>query len=264
MKKYTIIPFPKKSVITFSGEKVVLPIKLQKKIDVYWNSLMKKKKHYTKDSMFTISKRSITEKELNITVDETDYAHYLYSKDNDRSFVHAVKFIHTMSIVITNDNKIIIGRMGAHTAHAGMMQMCGGGLDKNDLRGRTLCVEDNIARELKEELNIDISNLDVVSFHKPMFIVYNHAAVQVTAVFITKISVLEKEFKIKYNNFQNEIKKKGNLPEFEKIFFLENNKKEINIFLNNRNIRSSDAFKRVLAFWSITKHNTVLKSKKIF
>lgn len=92
----------------------------------------------------------------------TDFATFLYWRHHrdDLPLSHAFP----VGALVTADDKLIIGRMSQHTANAGKVYPPAGSFDANDLipdadGGGTLDPIANIAREIGEEIGLDIGRL---------------------------------------------------------------------------------------------------------
>lgn len=57
---------------------------------------------------------------------------------------------------VTSDNALILARMGAHTANAGKVYFAGGSFEPQDFRDRRADPDRNIAREVREEIGVDL------------------------------------------------------------------------------------------------------------
>jgi hypothetical protein len=102
--------------------------------------------------VFTVVAVDETDERIDIELAETDYAHYLYSHQVGGLGKYTVRIIHSATLVITADNKMIFGSMGAHTSRPGVIQCCGGGIDHDDITDGVVDIEHNTAKELAEEL----------------------------------------------------------------------------------------------------------------
>ena len=158
MKPYLVSPLTKQLIVRFSNREVRLPKEIQSKIDAYWDEILASGKSYKRGEVFTVTRKEATEKAINILVEKTDYAHYLYCQNIDTLGEYGVHIIHTASLVDTSDGKTLIGKMGEQTARSGIHQLCGGGIDHADLKEGIFDFEHNIKKELQEELGIDVAD----------------------------------------------------------------------------------------------------------
>lgn len=84
-------------------------------------------KTYRRGEVFTVTDVTEDAESMDVLVEKTDYAHYLYCQNVDMLGEHGVRIIHTAGPIITGDRHIIFGEMGSQTAQAGKYQLCGGG-----------------------------------------------------------------------------------------------------------------------------------------
>ena len=164
MQPVTITPITKMIRVRFSGKKVILPHHLQEHSNAYWHDLAANGKTYRRGEVFTVTQKDISDDAITVLVEKTDYAHYLYAQNHDDMGVHSIRIIHAAALVETSDKYFIFGKMGSHTARAGIYQLCGGGLDDGDLRGSDFDMTLNVTKELKEELGIDITDTTRLAF----------------------------------------------------------------------------------------------------
>jgi 8-oxo-dGTP pyrophosphatase MutT (NUDIX family) len=64
--------------------------------------------------------------------------------------------------VETRDGAFLLGRMGAHTFHAGQVYFPCGTPDPDDIVGGKVDLDKSVRRELREETGLDAADLDVV------------------------------------------------------------------------------------------------------
>lgn len=222
MQPVTIIPMPSMLEARFSGKKYVLPPDIQENVDEYWDSLMREGKTYTRGEVYTVSRKLVKEDSIRLLMDETDYAHYLYCRDVEDLEEHNIHLVSTASLVLTKDNKLIFGKMGDHTARAGILQTCGGGIDRSNLMEEILDLDHNMGSELLEEINIDVDDHRVVESFAPTHLKYGGRMDKMTAIYTTKLHITGSRFQNQYKEFTDDLQKNGETPEFGEIFLVEN------------------------------------------
>ena len=173
--------------IKFNDRIVSLPRDVQQKIDSYWEELIASGKKFKRGEVFTVTSVSGAQGSLEIVVEKTDYAHYLYSQNIGGLGDHAVRIIHPATIVLSADRKIIFGKMGEHTSRKGIFQLCGGGLETKDLVGGVFDLMRAAKSELWEELGI-MTNQDADPFSKRYF-VSNDIEHKITIAFILQLKM---------------------------------------------------------------------------
>src|SRR6266540_608045 len=170
MPAIEIQPIKKSVNIRVSGNKVVLPEPLPQKIDQHWQQLVKDNPRLHNGESFTVVRVDEADDKMDIELAETDYAHYLYSHQVGGLGEFTVRIIHSATLVITSDNKMIFGAMGRHTSRPGIIQCCGGGIDHNDITDGVVDIEHNTVKELAEELGLDAYDKDIVDGFSPAYL----------------------------------------------------------------------------------------------
>ena len=253
MKNFIISPIAKRIIVRFSNKCVILPLDIQDKVDAYWDELIKSGKNYKRGEVFTVTKKEEFEDRIDILVEKTDYAHYLYCQNIDALGENGVHIIHTAALVETSDEKIIFGKMGNQTSRSEIHQLCGGGIDNNDLRDDIFDLNHNIKKELEEELGINIDDSKRIETFGLAYFKEGGPTNKMTVTYKVKLNETSEEFMEKYNEFVLYLKKNNKLPEFGDIIILNKDKKSLNDFFNKNDIRL-DEYMRPL-FEYISKHS---------
>lgn len=248
MNEIIISPLTKKLVVRFSGKRVVLPAEIQQKIDAYWNKLMVSGKTYTRGEVFTVTRKEAFENRIEVLVEKTDYAHNLYSQNIGGLGEHGVCIIHTAALVETADRKTIFGKMGSHTARAEIYQLCGGGIDNDDLRGDVFDFDHNIQKELREELGIDVGDKQRIKAFELAYFKEGGPADKMTVVYRVVLNETSEEFMKKYNSFVSRLQENGEVPEFDEIVVLDENSKALIDFLRQPGISLCEYMKPLFEF----------------
>lgn len=108
---------------------------------------------YTENTIYALVAMERVKKNLKIKYGSVLYSQYAASRmvPGLRTTPVAVP----ISVVITKDHYIVMGRMNDDTLSAGVVQFVGGALDKNDLDEKgNLSLDNNVRRETKEELGV--------------------------------------------------------------------------------------------------------------
>jgi predicted NUDIX family phosphoesterase len=219
--------------VEFSGKEVILPPKLQSKIDRYWaDQLAEGKKYHRGEGYHVIDVRE-TKDRLLFQLSLSDYAHYLYSRRVGLPARYSFCNIHTSCLIECLDKVLVFGVMGTETALAGNVQCVGGGLDRDDLCSRKFSLRHNIKKELLEEVGIDAGDKKIVRSLRLEYLCHyrNKKVNSYAAIFIAKLSISSKDFRVRYEKFVRSLAKKNELPEFGTIYYLPKNKTEILEFI---------------------------------
>ncbi len=233
MSNIKIKKIEEEPVVTFGGKLVLLPIDLQKKVDYYWDRLLKSKGDYFNGKVFMIEEVKKEGENVKIITRQTDYAHFLYSRNVDRDLGEFnVRVITSGNLVLLRDDKIVLGYMGEHTAEAGTYQMPGGTLDISDLEGSLFNMKKSAERELYEEIGVDISDNSRVDYQEVMLL-KSGGNQDIKIVYKVKLKDSEEEFLSNYKKFAQSLKKQGMRTEFSKVVTLPINEKNIKEFIKD-------------------------------
>ena len=220
MNPFQVTNLNKELTVRFSNKTVVLPGEIQEKIDRYWQSLLDSGKSYRRGEVFTVTHVDEQAESIEILVEKSDYAHYLYCQNIDSLGEYGVRIIHTAVLVLTTDNKVVFGKMGAHTARAGIFQLCGGGIDLNNLRGDIFDFDHNISNELGEELGIDVQDTLRVRSFTQKYLKPGGPTDKMTVIYEINLNESEVEFRERYEKFAQELRSNAENPEFDEIISL--------------------------------------------
>lgn len=229
MNKVVIKSLPKEFRLIFNGQKVVLPAGLRQKIDTYWQKLILQKPQLKNGEVFTVT--SLDSDYRNIELAETDYAHYLYSQRVGGLGDYTVRIIHPAALVITSDNKLVLGEMGDHTSMPGIIQCCGGGIDHNDLEGNVVNIRHAMRRELMEELNIDVNNTDNIKSFAPAYLKIGGSKNKMTVAFLLHTNQTSSQIKDGFDSLGEKLRSQGKDSEFKKILVIDADRQSVETFI---------------------------------
>ena len=181
-------------------------------------------------------------------VEKTDYAHYLYCQNVETLGEFGVHIIHTATLVETIDGKTIFGKMGQQTSRAEIHQLCGGGIDEDDLNDDVFDLEHNIQKELQEELGIDIQDKQRVKKFELAYLKEGGPTDKMTVVYRTELSETSEQFEEKYAYFVKSLQEKGEQPEFGSIIVLEKNTKDIAEFFAQEDLKFDEYMRPLFEF----------------
>lgn len=248
MSKVHISPITKDIVVRYSGEEIPLPGYLHAKIDRYWNSLLESGEKFTRGEVYTITKIDESAGAIQIMVDKTDYAHYLYSEKVGGLGKYAVRIVHPAAVAVSKDRKIILGEMGIHTARGGIFQLCGGGIEACDVRNGIFDIEHRIKIELEEELSIDCSDASRVAECSRELIAISGVHQKITIVYVVLLQETSAKFLNSYKTFTKKLREKGELPEFDRVVALPKETNAVESFLNEHALRCHDNLRPILTY----------------
>jgi len=147
-----------------------------------------------------------------------------------------------ISVVITKDHYIVMGKMNSDTVSAGKIQFVGGALDKNDLdKEGNLSLDHNVKRETMEELAIKADQ--ITSIQPRLLIHLPKVKNNVVIAYETKLNITKDQLIDQYKHAMNrrriersKLEQMGNeIPdelkeEFSELIFILLNKEGIRRF----------------------------------
>lgn len=232
MNTVKITPIPSSVKINVEPVSKHLPQNVLKKIDEYWSNINSLESRFSRGIVFDVSKVILNKEQLNINLQYTDYAHYLYSTRIGLPEEYRCRVVHGASLIITSDNHILIGTMNSHTANPGRIQLVAGGLDENDIENGFINIEKNIKREINEEIGINIENFKSRDIAEPWLLKEGGSNNSLVIIYLIKFPYTKNKILKLYSTYEKKLKSSGILPEFKEINFIPNNKKEIENFLS--------------------------------
>lgn len=140
----------KELIVKFSGKKKLFSEESKSKIQENWN-LKNSKSNFFNGKMYTIANIHEKKHMIEYIMDETDYAHYLYTDEYD-NIDELCKIIFVSAVIYSSDNKFILGKMSNTTASPGRIQCIGGNIDGNILVGNNFDITKTILQEIQDEL----------------------------------------------------------------------------------------------------------------
>lgn len=213
-----ILPAKETFIVRYGDRRFSLPDDWQRKVDAYWDSLMSRGKEYVRGDVFTVTEDEVSGGKHSLLVEKTDYAHYLYWQNVDPVMGgYGVKVIATSCLVETADGMTVFGKMGDHTARAGIYQLSGGGIDSSDIKKGVFDLTGNISKELEEELDIDVSDSDRVKDLNLVYFKQGGRTGKIHAVFRVRLNETIDTFRERYESFLLRLREKGEVSEFGKI-----------------------------------------------
>lgn len=212
------------------NEKISLPSNIQGKIDDYWEKRLEHNAKLRRGKIFCIRDIVYKSDEIIINLVDTDYAHYLYTLNNTIEKKYACRVCFAVGLIITSDDKYIIGQMNKETATPLRLQLPGGGLEERDIINGEIFLKDNLDRELKEEMGFSLNNNEIVSSSELKYIKQGGDGGFVAFIYKIKITLSGEEYCSFFKKYCNTLLDK---PELCRIFLLDRKKKEINKFFHN-------------------------------
>lgn len=144
---------------------------------------------------------------------------------------HGTRVVFTACLVETADGGLILGKMGKHTARAGIFQLSGGGVDNSDIFNGRFDLQGNISKELREELGIDIQDKTRVRDFYAAYLKQGGITNKIAVVYRAQLFETADKFLEKYKMFVRELNKKYQMSEFDDVVAVECSKEGVERFL---------------------------------
>ncbi len=131
-EKIEVIRSEKRVTIKYSNKRIYIPKEIQSEIDKYWEIRLKQNRKLIRGRVFCILNIEEKKDEFVFNLGYSDYAHYLYTLNNEVQEKYACKVCFAVGLIMTSDDKYIVGQMNADTATPMRLQLPGGGLEEQD------------------------------------------------------------------------------------------------------------------------------------
>lgn len=222
----------KNIILKFEDREICLPLELKEKINVFWNNAIKENPNLYNGEEYAVESVNETQDKIEMLVVKTNYAHYLY---NERIGIQENKYRCCSPwggiLLLTKDDYFVIGEMNKTTSMPHCLQISGGGIDSADIKDGIINIDLNIKRELKEEINIDLDNMD----YKLEYIEYpSNTRNAYGFIALAKIDKSKEELEKHFEDYKKYLIKNKLELEFSKLIFLnkENSLEELDNIAN--------------------------------
>lgn len=198
-----------------------------------WKSEISEGKTYTNGKLFTMTGADISEETIHIYVQETDFAHYLYSRKNDIN-KYSCRSMAANVLFLTNDNYFVLGRMGASTSLANKVKFIGGSFDKSDLaEDHMIDVNKCIEREVLEEVGISLKNREMVAHVRPFAFLTRKKLSFINILFIAELKITKVELEGIFSFFKANLNLAGQESELSELVYIKNDYESVSAFLRD-------------------------------
>ncbi|KRN31177.1 NUDIX hydrolase [Liquorilactobacillus mali] len=250
MNNLKIQKVKKKISVTYSGTSTILSVENQRKITSNWNSINRKKRYFNGD-IYTVNRICSTQNEIIFSVNKTDYAHYLYSNSHNLQ-EEDCKIIFTSVVLLTNDNKIILGKMGTSTSSPGRIQCIGGNIDANDLEENKFNLRNSICREINEEIGISVPKNKLT----PAYLKTDSYMKYTAIIFWINLDKSWTDIKNLFQRHTNALSNMNRLPELQNLLPVNLNEESISDFCKENKNHLVDYLPPLLNTIVLDKKNT--------
>ena len=160
---------------------------------------------------------------IRLSIQKTSYSHYLFDERLGIEVIYACYNLCGCILLETKDEYYVIGEMNVTTAYPKGLQTSGGSLDKNDIKqDGKVDIINNVARELKEELDIDLFDKNIVKEYKMQYMeIPQGRRHSYAAIMKGMLSITAKQMEEQYNRYKQDLENNGEEVEFSKLHFIE-------------------------------------------
>lgn len=202
-------------------EKMSLPIELREKIDAFWEEQLQKNPHLFNGTVWNVTKLQERPMELELTVEKTDYAHYLYDERHGIEDEYACHNLSSGVLVVTKDNFLILGELDQTTSYPRCLQVAGGGIDEKDRVADNFDMVKTAQRELKEEMNLDLQNKQQIERYGFAYLEVPEGDRHSYSVILKANSNLTADqIQTHFEEYKTYLKQTNGETEFERLHFL--------------------------------------------
>ena len=204
-------------ILKYEDRYIELPEELQKDIKKFWENVIKDNPNLFDGENFVIESMHENENTIELLAVKSHYSHYLY---NERVGIQEEKFRAcspwTGILLQTTDNYLVVGQMDKTTSKPDCLQIPGGQLDTSDINGDKLDLIQNLKRELKEEINIDLDTID----YKFKYLEYPNIKRNVYGfIALGKIDKTKDKLETHFKEYKKYLLENNLETEFEKLVF---------------------------------------------
>lgn len=233
--------FEKPLDIRLTQEPMQLPLTLRDQVEHHWRALIERKPRMHNGEVFAVTRLWEDDSAIHLRLAETDYAHYMYSNETPGLGEYAVQVIHPAALILTSDNQAVLGVMAEHTSRAGMIQFCGGGLDRRAVRADGVIDIDQIMTvELEEELGVNMHDPRQVVSAAPAYLKTGGPLGKMTLVYKIVLAQTGEEVRRHYAQFEAKLQASGGDMEFDEVLLLDCRPEAVEAFIEQYESRLSE------------------------
>ena len=216
-----IVKITKPIIIKYEEGTKNLSEELKKKIEDFWKKAVEENPHLYNGLDYNIEQIEENENEIKMTAIKTNYAHYLY---DERIGIKEKEYKCNVPwggiILETKDNYLVLGEMDKTTSVQHYLQIPGGGIDKKDILNGKIDISQTIKRELKEELNL---NLDDIEYKIEYLEIPDEERHTYGFIAIGKLEKTKEELQKYFKEYKKYLIQNNLETEFNKLVFLYKN-----------------------------------------
>lgn len=241
-----IIKISKPIIIKYQERETKLSKELKEKIEEFWKKAVEENPNLYNGTDYTIEKIEENKNEIKMIATRTNYAHYLYDERVEIKEKEYKCNVPWGGIILeTKDNYLVLGEMDKTTSVPYFLQIPGGGIDKKDIYEGIININQTIKRELKEEINLNLEDID----YKIKYIeVPDKARHAYGFIAIGKLVKTKEELQKHFEEYKKFLIQNNLEIEFNKLVFLDKNNaiKEFDMLKNPKRPYLSNLIKEIV------------------
>lgn len=215
----------KKIIVHFQDEYVSLPEELQKKINSKWSEFINDNPTLWNGDTVCTYKINITQDTIELFCKKSNYAHHLYQDRVGLPKKYECRSLSAGVLMETKDGYFIISELEKNTSCPNMLNVPGGGIDKEEIEKDKIDYLKTIIRETKEEVNIDLNDKkNVEKYHLMGFYLADEGVKPSVQVFAkAKLNLSKDEMNKHFENYYNWLLENNGELEIKRLHFLHRN-----------------------------------------
>lgn len=216
-----VIKLDKELEIIKAEKDIELPQNIAEKIENFWKKQVEENPHLFNGEVWSVTNFEELEDKFRVTVQKTNYAHYLYDERVGLEGNLGCYNLNGGILLETLDKKYIVGEMDETTSYPKGLQISGGNLDQNDIKeDGTVDLIGNIARELQEELNLDLFDKSIITSYKMQYMEVPEGRRHSYAPMLKgMLAMTEEEMTQHYKKYKEYLEETNQEVEFVKLHF---------------------------------------------
>lgn len=212
----------KKVNILIENTPFELPEELQEKILENFEKMRESGKNIWNGTLLCVSDINITSDTVTLTCKKSNYAHYLYGENIGCPTKYECRNLSAGCFLETIDGYFVFGELADTASFPHVLQTTGGGIDKADISDNQIRVEQTIIREALEELNINLSDRNIVSRNELSYLFVSEKDEQPGVQVFSKavLNMSANEFQEYFKRYYNYLVSNNLEIEFQRLHFL--------------------------------------------
>lgn len=233
-KDYELITINDRELnIKYSGVTLAIPSYVRKAIDKHWLKITAEQGFLFNGDVFPVKRILINNDRISIKIRRSDYAHYMATRNDIVEVQHdPCNILYTGIVLQTSDNYFALAETAVHTSKPDRIQLIGGNVDADDINeDKTVNIDGNAAKELFEEIGLDVNNPDHGISLKPTILKKANNPKTTTGIFYLAKTALDRTaVKNLLSKHNDELRQKNIKVEIKELIFVENDAAAIKDF----------------------------------